>query len=121
MGTVILIISAFLFISTFGIHAAITSENKWEQPLYVNNPLLSSIPWISGFLLAVIPLSIVFELNYIAVFFINLVLVWILGPMLTKAFLVRFASGKGLGNDMLVSFIAGLVSLIIGLLINSNQ
>ena len=117
MATIILIISAILFIATFGIHATITSQDKWDQPMYVNNPLMSSIPWISGFVLPVIPLTIVFDANWIAIFFINLGIVWFLGPTLTKGFLVRFASGKGLGNDMLVSFVAGIVTLITGLLI----
>jgi len=118
MGVILLIISAILFIATFGIHAMITSGDKFDQPMYIHNPLMTSIPWISGFVLPVIPFSIVFDVNWIAIFFINLAVVWLLGPMLTKSFLVRFASGKGLGKDMLTSFIAGIVVLIIGLLVN---
>ena len=118
MGAVLLIISAILFISTYGIHAIITNREKFDQPLYVHNQLMTSIPWVSGFILPVIPFSTVFEANWVAIFFINLAVVWLLGPMLTKAFLVRFASGKGLGKDMQTSFIAGIVVLIIGLLVN---
>ena len=117
MASIILIISAILFISTFGIHSAIITKDRFDQPLYVHNPLMNSLPWISGFVMPVIPLTSVFELNWIAVFFINIAIVLILGSILTRGFLVRFASGKGLGYDMVVSFIAGIVTLIIGLLI----
>jgi hypothetical protein len=118
MGAILLIISAILFIATFGIHVIIARADKFDQPMYIHNPLMTSIPWISGFVLPVIPFSILFDVNWIAIFFINIAVVWLLGPMLTKAFLVRFASGKGLGKDMLTSFIAGIVVLIIGLLVN---
>lgn len=117
MGTVILIISAVLFISTFGIHSFISNGNEFDKPMYLNNPLMSSIPWISGFIIPVIIWAQVTDFHWIALFFINLVVVWILGPMLTKGFLVRFASGKGLGRDMITAFIAGIVMLIIGLLV----
>lgn len=117
MATIILILSAILFIATFGIHVMITNQDESEQPLYIHNPLFNAIPWVSGFILAVIPQAVIFEINWIAMFFINLALVWLLGPMLTKAFLIRLSSGKGLGNDMFVAFTAGLVALFIGLLI----
>jgi hypothetical protein len=117
MGTVILIISAVLFISTFGIHSFISNGNEFDKPMYTSNPLMSSIPWISGFIIPVVIWSQITELHWIALFFINLAVVWILGPMLTKGFLVRFASGKGLGKDMFTAFIAGIVTLIIGLLV----
>jgi hypothetical protein len=113
-----LVISAILFITTFGIHATILSTSSFDHPLYINNPLISSIPWISGFILPVLPFSIVFDLNWVAIFFINLIGVWLLGPILTRALLVRFTSGKGLGRDLITSFIAGIVALIIGLLTN---
>ena len=118
MGTFLLIVSGILFIATFGIHMFITSGIKSDQPLYVKNPLLSLIPWISGFILPVIPFTIVTDVHWLGIFFINLVVVFILGPALTKAILVRFASGKGLGNDMLYSFVAGIITLIIGLALN---
>jgi hypothetical protein len=36
--------------------------------------------------------------------------------MFTKGLLVRFASGKGFGHDMIYSFIGGIITLIIGLI-----
>jgi hypothetical protein len=117
MGTVILIISAVLFISTFGIHSFISNGSEFDKPMYTSNPLMSSIPWISGFIIPVVIWTQITEFHWIALFFINLAVVWILGPMLTKGFLVRFASGKGLGKDMFTAFIAGIVTLIIGLLV----
>tara|TARA_B110001469_G_C9587113_1_gene291284 strand:+ start:522 stop:878 length:357 start_codon:yes stop_codon:yes gene_type:complete len=117
MGIAILIVSAVLFISTFGIHSFISNGHEFDKPVYTSNPLMSSIPWISGFIIPVVIWTQITDFHWIALFFINLAVVWILGPMLTKGFLVRFASGKGLGKDMLTAFVAGIVSLIIGLLV----
>ena len=90
---------------------------SFDKPMYTQNPIMSTIPWISGFILPVIPFSIVFELHWLAIFFINLGVVYILGPVLTKGFLVRFASGKGFGYDMLYSFVGGIITLVIGLIV----
>lgn len=117
MGTAILILSAVLFISTFGIHSVIMNGPEYNKPMYANNPLISILPWISGFILPVIIWSKIFDFHWIALFFINFALVWLIGPWLTKGFLVRFASGKGFGKDMLTAFISGIITLILGLLI----
>ena len=111
----ILVVSAILFISTFGIHIFIT--NQKDGNLYLLNPILTSIPWISGFVLPVIPFSIVFKFSWVAVFFINGFLVWLIGPWLTRKYLDWFLSGKGLGVDMVNTFKGGVIFLIIGLLI----
>lgn len=117
MATALLIIGAVLLISTFGIHAIISNESEFDKPMYTSNPLMSELPWISGFILPVIAWANITEFHWIALFFINLAVVWISGPWLTKGFLVRFASGKGLGKDMLTAFIAGIIALVIGLAI----
>ena len=49
-------------------------------------------------------------------FLINIVGVYILGPIITKFFLVRMASGKGLGMDAFIALIIGIVALIVGLI-----
>ena len=116
MATLFLIISAILFIGTFGIHMMIITRDPLDRPAYTREPVMSAIPWISGFILPVIPFTIVFEYHWLAIFFINLVVVFFLGPILTKGLLVRFASGKGLGNDILYSFVGGIITLIIGLI-----
>ena len=116
MSTLLLIVSAILFIATFGIHIMINMGNPLDRPAYTTDCIMSSIPLISGFILPVIPLAIVSGFHWLAVFFINLFVSLILGPMLTRAFLVRFASGKGLGKDMMYSFIIGVVTLVIGLI-----
>lgn len=121
MGTFLLILSSILFIATFGIHSMIKTSSSLEQPMYVNNSLLAAVPWISGFILPVVCWSLIFDLHWIALFFINLVVVYIFGPILTKGLLVRFASGKGLGRDMLYSFIGGIIALIIGIAIHTNS
>ncbi len=117
MATVLLVIGAVLLISAFGIHSTISNGSEIDKPMYTSNPLMSAIPWISGFIFPVIAWANITEFHWIALFFINLAVVWILGPWLTKGFLVRFASGKGLGKDMLTAFVAGIIALVIGLAI----
>jgi hypothetical protein len=116
MATIFLIISAILFIATFGIHMMINSGDQFDKPIYSSDPIMSKIPWMSGFIFPVIPFTLVFEFHWLAIFFINLAVVFILGPTLTGGLLVRFASGKGLGHDMVYSFIGGIITLIIGLI-----
>jgi hypothetical protein len=89
----------------------------FDKPLYSTNPILSSIPWISGFVLPVIPFCIVFHQNWFATFVMNIAFVYIFGPILTKVLLVRFASGKGIGHDMINALFFGLVFLTIGLFV----
>ena len=85
--------------------------------MYVNNQLLTAIPWISGFILSFIALYILLDKNWIIVFIGNGLIVYILGPLLTRQFLIRFASGDGLGKDMIIAFIGGLVAFIIGIIV----
>jgi hypothetical protein len=116
MATFFLIVAAVLFIGTFGMHMMLATASQFDKPMYTRDPMLSVIPWVSGFILPVIPFAIVFDLHWLAIFFFNLAAVYILGPILTKALLVRLATGKGLGYDMLYAFIGGVIALIIGLL-----
>ena len=86
---------------------------------YFSSPLLSSIPWISGFILAVIPECLIFNVTWYWMFLINIVSVYVLGPIITKFFLVRMASGKGLGMDAFTALIIGIIALIVGLIFHS--
>lgn len=117
MATFFLILSAILFISSFGIHMMISNGEEIEKPMYTHDPKLSIIPWVSGFILPVIPFTIVFEYHFLAIFVINIGVVYIFGPIFSRNFLVRFASSKGLGHDLLNSFIGGIGTLIIGILV----
>jgi hypothetical protein len=89
----------------------------FEKPSYTNNPILSMIPWISGFVMPVLPFYLLFHQNWFATFIINIPIVYYLGPVLTKWILVRFASGKGAEIDMFNSFFYGIVTLLIGFFI----
>ncbi len=117
MATFFLIISAILFIATFEIDLMISNGHEIDKPMYTYNPLFSIIPWISGFILPVVPFALVFDYHWLAIFFINLVAVLIVGPRLTKGILAIFATGRGHGYDMLYSFIGGIITLIIGLIL----
>lgn len=48
-------------------------------------------------------------------FLINLVVVFVLGPLLARMFLKRFATGKGAGYDIIVAMVLGTVALVIGI------
>ena len=85
--------------------------------MYVSNPLMSAITLISGFVLAVVAWANAIDWHWLLLFFINAVVVFALGPVITKGFLVRFAIGKGFGRDMLISFVLGVILLVIGIAI----
>jgi hypothetical protein len=112
-----LILSIILLISTFGIHATISNGKEINKPMYVYNPYLKSIPIICGFILPVFAWTKLLSIHWILLFFINLAVVWVIGPILTREFLVRFASEKGFGYDMIITLISGTVALIIGLVL----
>ena len=111
-------ISAILFISVFGIYRNISKFEPNEKPSIFNRfPPLSAIPWISGFILSVISFSFISELHLLVIFFVNLVVVFIFGPNLTKGLLVRFSRGKGLEVDMMYALGGGIIIQIIGVII----
>lgn len=114
MSTFCLIISAMCFIAAYGVHMY-GRNNDWCG--YMDIPWMSAIPWISGFILAVIPESLLFNLSWWWLFLINIAIVYILGPLFTGIFMRRFASGKGAGVDVLVSMAIAFITLTIGVLI----
>ena len=111
------IVSSLLFISNFGIHALILSQERWEQPPYVDNQILCLIPWLSGYVFSVIPIIFAFDFNWIVVFLINVLVNKYLGGAITHGYMIRFASGKSLGTDLLTSFIASFGTMILGLIL----
>ena len=118
-STICLIISIICFISVYGCHMTLKNGDPLSYAGYLSSPLLSSIPWISGFILAVIPECLIFNVTWYWMFLINIVGIYILGPIITKFFLVRMASGKGLGMDAFIALIIGIITLILGLIFRS--
>jgi len=118
MSTILLIIGAVLLISTFGIYSRMKNESiEGIIPMYSLKPLMTAIAWISGFVLPVVAWANIIEFHWLVLFFINIPVVWFLGPWLTKGFLVRFASGKGLDKDFSTALAAGVIALAIGLIL----
>lgn len=113
--TILFIISSLLFISNFGIHILILNQERWEQPPYVDQPGLSLIPWISGYIFPAISISTAFEFNWIIVFLVNILVTKYLGRAITHGYLIRFANGNSLGKDLVNSFIAAIITLFIAL------
>lgn len=116
MSTFCFIISTMCFISAFGAHIQGSNRVDGWCP-YMEIPWMSAIPWISGFVLAVIPETYLFDIRWWWLFLINIPLVYIVGPLFTGIVMRRIASGKGTGYDVLISIIIAIVTLIIGILI----
>lgn len=116
MSTFLLIISAICFISAFGIHM-FAKHNVLDWCGYMSVPILSMIPWVSGFILAVIPETLFLQMDWWWVFLLNIPFLLLFGPFLTKMFLRRLSSGKGAGVDILIALITGIVTLTIALIL----
>lgn len=112
LSTILLCLSALCFIAVFGLHIYII--NSCDFYGYTNSPLLKSVPWLSGHVLAVIPECLAFEVYWIWMSLINLAVVYLLGPTFTRFYIRRFARGKGLGVDMFTALVIAIVALIIG-------
>ena len=115
-STICCIISIVCFISTFGCHETIKAGDPLDYPAYLSHPLLCAIPYVSGFVLAVIPECMIFEIEWYWMFLINIAIVFISAPTITKIYLVRMASGRGLGRDGAYAFIIALGTLLLGII-----
>lgn len=115
MSTFLLIVSAICFIATFGIHMRGKNTADGWCP-YMEVPWMSAIPWVSGFVLAVIPECYLFGIRWWWLFLINILVVSILGPLFTDFVMRRIASGKGTGVDMIISISIAIVTMIIGIM-----
>lgn len=112
LSSIILCVSALCFIAVFGIHIYAANNNEFYS--YTRSLLWKIIPWLSGFVLAVIPECMAFDIFWLWMFLINLVIVFLLGPLFTRFFLREFASGKGPGTDIITALVIAIVTLIIG-------
>jgi hypothetical protein len=82
---------------------------------YMRVPWMSAIPWISGFILAVIPETALFDIKWYWMFLINIPIACICGYVFAVLFLRWFASGLGAGLDVIISLVIGIITLTIGL------
>ena len=117
ISVVALIFSALHFIAVYGCYR-ISKEDWWDVPPYIYHPVLSKIPLICGFILPVIPFSIVFPIHWGIIFVINIILVSLFWSIPTKLFLWRWKSTKGLGYDTIFALKSGIVIFFIGLIIH---
>lgn len=121
MDIVLLVVSAVCFISAWGIHVLAkigAKENCLLYCGYMSVPWMTAIPWLSGFVLAVIPEVYIFNLAWYWVFLINIPITLLLGNFVAAFILKRFASGRGAGFDILISMTIGIVTLVIGVIIH---
>jgi hypothetical protein len=121
MSTLFLVISTICFIAAWGIHVIAKSLANSDVSFYcpyMSVPLMCAVPWISGFVLAVIPEAVFIDLSWYWVLLINIPITLLLGFLCANIILRRFATGKGAGWDIIVSIVMGLITLAIGLLLN---
>lgn len=111
---VFFLISAVLFITTFGIYSIMHNAGINAVGVSTMGGGGTLIGIISGFILPVIPLTQLFGINFFFVFLINLPIAWFLGPIITRIVLAIFGHGLNLPKAMMFSFVLGIISLIIG-------
>jgi len=121
MTTFFLTIAAILFIATYGIHSIIIIGNPGNRPNIYLNPILSVIPYLSGFILPIIPIKMLIDYNLILIFIINLIVVFFLSPIFAKILLVNYSNrirmdGSSDGEIMAFSFLGGIIFMILGFL-----
>lgn len=117
LSYICLVISIISFITVWGCHMMLKNEDPSVE--YLSSPLLSSVPWVSGFVLAVIPECLIFNIAWYWMFLINVAGTVILGPVITRFFLARMGSGEGLGVDAVIALAIGAAALIAGLALSS--
>lgn len=93
------------------------NEIEFDKPRLFEKRGMVAMPYISAFVLAVIPIAVLLPVHWLIIFILNPFFLYIAGPVLTKAYLVRFAWGRGPSWDMLYCFTGGLVTLVTGLII----
>lgn len=109
------IVATWLLIAAFGLKIKRGDRREFDEPAILQTKAMSVIPWLSGFVLPVIPLALMINIHWVLIFLLNLPFVYIAGPFLTNQFLDRFATGRGLGRDMVIAFRWGIISLVLGL------
>lgn len=116
MATALFIISAICFIAAWGTHM-LAKHGHLDYCPYLSVPWMCAIPWLSGYVLAVIPETYLFNLAWYWVFLINIPVVFILGYFIAAFLLRRLSLGRGAGFDILILMLIGIIALIIGVII----
>lgn len=112
MGTLLLIVSALLFTIRKGI-SDILYDYKTEPPL------MNALAYLSGFICPVIAYSIAIPpLHWLLAIVLNIGIIWLFSGSLLRAYLIRFASGKGLIYDGFQVFVAAWITFILGLILH---
>jgi len=121
MSTFFLIVSIWLLEATFGIKMSLDGVIEFDKPRLFENRGAVITPYISAFVLPVIPFAILLPVHWGIILILNPFFLFLAGPLLTKAYLVRFAWGRGPSWDMLYCFTGGIVTLTIGLIIRYHS
>ena len=111
MSEILLLFSALIFFICSGIFIIA----MFNDELYFTKSIFAYIPLVCGIILPVVSYSIVLEWNWVIILLIHIGFLFFLAKRLTDEYLVRFASGKGLGYDYILSFIIATFFMSFGL------
>ena len=126
MATILLAVSAFYFFITNGIDFTITYHRRnygplWEDIIFSETDFLRNVSPAFGFvsLLILLPtsISLAFHLNWFLAFGIAILLRFTLLRIIVGAYMAIFYRGNPYFS-MILSFILGIVTMIIGLVID---
>ena len=114
MAQFILVLSALLLITAFGIHTFIVCKPHSDRPAYTIRPSLMLLPWVCGLLLPVLAWAKVSSIPWGWLIILNFVFVFFIAPSLTRSFIKIFSTKRCLSKDMFATLSVGLVLLVVG-------
>lgn len=108
VATILFSISALSFISSFGCYLCNRNIS--------GNFLSSIIPSVSAFILAVIPERLIFNIAWIWIFMLNVIVVYNFSTFIAKLYLKSVPNRKNFYRDSINATIIGLITLFFGLI-----
>jgi len=93
----------------------------WENnDLYFIDSVISRIPIICSIIVPFVIITYVTGLHVFQIFIINAIVFFMYARKITRKFLEKFSSGKGLGYDYMLIFIIATMILIVGVIFNKE-
>lgn len=122
MSSFLMLISIFLNWIVFSYHLALSTDYakyKIAMPSYKNSIGAVLILWLITLIMPVCVLHLIFSFNWVALFFINISIIWFLGSSLLRFYRFWFASSRGPLRDMLEASIGSFIFLLTGFILRS--
>lgn len=117
----LLIASIILLTITFGIHLKVMSSIENKIAASVDGSVIRYIPVLCAIVLPVIALRKLFNIHWLWLIIINLIILYFLSRWLSTFFLTRFATGHGLQKDLNVACILGVLTFAMGTYLHTEK